>query len=368
MTRAVQQQSFRVVELGTDPGLALCGKWLGALGGTVLRVDEAGHPMAMRPLEAAPVNQAENPLDLYLNAGKERCTLDLDDAKDRATLAGLLAAADVFITSLEPARLTELGLDAASLGNHALTMGRTSLFGDRGAYAGLKGNDLQALALSGLLYIVGEPDRAPLPLPGVQASYSAGLALLSGVMVCVWAADRKRAFREIVTSGVRACAYLDWKSQIYFEAEGKVLVRGSDRGPIVVRCADGYLGFYYRPGDWENVKRVIGGTALNDERFATQAARDKNRAELREAMEQELANRRKAQVYAASQAANIPVGEVLSLTETLADKQYDARGFWQETEIAGHGTCRMPAMPWTVNGARQSLNSDAPAVVAGAAQ
>src|SRR3546814_1961027 len=77
-------------------------------------------------------------------------------------------------------------------------------------------------------------------------------------MVCVWAADRKPEFREIVTSGVRAAAYLDWKSQIYFEAEGKVLVRGSDRDQIVVRCADGYLGFYYRPGDWENLTRVIG--------------------------------------------------------------------------------------------------------------
>src|SRR3546814_4723640 len=105
-------------------------------------------------------------------------------------------------------------------------MGRISMFGEQGDYAAFKGHDLQALALSGLLYIVGEPDRHPLPLPGVQASYSAGLALLSGVMVCVWAADRKPEFREIVTSGVRAAAYLDWKSQIYFEAEGKVLVRG----------------------------------------------------------------------------------------------------------------------------------------------
>src|SRR3546814_12129967 len=83
-------------------------------------------------------------------------------------------------------------------------------------------------------------------------------------MVCVWAADRKPEFREIVTSGVRAAAYLDWKSQIYFEAEGKVLVRGSDRGPIVVRCADGYLGFYYRPGAWAHMKRVLGVDALED--------------------------------------------------------------------------------------------------------
>src|SRR3546814_1821704 len=85
-------------------------------------------------------------------------------------------------------------------------MGRISMFGEQGDYAAFKGHDLQALALSGLLYIVGEPDRHPLPLPGVQASYSAGLALLSGVMVCVWAADRKPEFREIVTSGVRAAA------------------------------------------------------------------------------------------------------------------------------------------------------------------
>jgi crotonobetainyl-CoA:carnitine CoA-transferase CaiB-like acyl-CoA transferase len=366
MTRSVGQQAFRVVELGTEPGLALCGKWLGALGGAVTRIDQPGQPMDRRPRAAAGAS-SENALDLYLNTGKERRTLDLDAVKDRATLAGLLAEADVFITSLDPVRLADLKLDAGSLGSHALTMGRISPLGDRGSYAGLKGQDLQALALSGLLYIVGEPDRAPLPLPGVQASYSAGLALLSGVMVCVWAADRKREFREIVTSGVRACAYLDWKSQIYFEAEGKVLVRGSDRGPIVVRCADGYLGFYYRPGDWENVKQVIGGTALNDERFATQAARDKNRAALRQAMEQELAGRRKAQVYAASQAANIPVGEVLSLGEALEDKQYDARGFWQNTDIAGR-VCRMPAMPWTVNGTRQSLNSDEPAAIAGAAQ
>src|SRR3546814_427049 len=175
--------------------------------------------MAMRPAGAMPGNPSENATDLYLNAGKERRALDLSRTSDRATLAALLAEADVFITSLDPARLAGLRLDAGSLRGHALTMGRISMFGEQGDYAAFKGHDLQALALSGLLYIVGEPDRHPLPLPGVQASYSAGLALLSGVMVCVWAADRKPEFRQIVTSGVRAAAYLDWKSQIYFEAE-----------------------------------------------------------------------------------------------------------------------------------------------------
>ena len=343
--------ALSVVELGAHPGLGLCGKWLQALGLRVMRIDE-GDP---RPSGA----------DAYLHAGKERVQADLDVPTDLAELQHRLGMADVFITSLSLDRLVALELDFHALGERrAITIGRISHLGEAGEYAALAGGELQALALSGLLNIVGEPDRHPLPLAGSQAGYAGGLSLLTGVMFALWASTTRPMAREVVTSSVRSGAYLDWKSQIYFEAEGRVLVRGSDRGPIVVRCADGFLGFYYRPSDWESVKRIVGGDELDAPEFATQPDRDAHREELRQAIERGLAGRSRAGVYAASQAAGVPVGSVLSLAEALEDEQYAARELWEPVEVPGSGLRRAPGVPWTVDGTRP--RAAAPATADGA--
>ncbi|MBN9427236.1 MAG: CoA transferase [Burkholderiales bacterium] len=345
MLTTSRPEQLRVLELGSNAGLALCGKWLAVLGLAVTRVDEAD------PVQAPPVS-AEL-ADAYLNAGKQRLRLDLDSASGQAAIRRLLADSDLFITSLPQERLRGLALDFDSISaGRCITMGRISELGEHNEQARLKGHDLQALALSGLLYIVGEPEQPPLALAGPQASYSAGLSLLSGLMFAVSAMDRDPRSRQVSTSCLQAAVYLDWKSQIYCEAEGKVLKRGSDKGPIIVRCADGYLGFYYRPGDWENVKRVVGSSELAEPRFAVQADRDRHRGELREALERALAQRSKHEVFAAAQAAGIPVGAVLTLPDLLTDPQYRARDFWEHLSVPGHGEQIAPAVPWTVSGTR----------------
>ena len=71
--------------------------------------------------------------------------------------------------------------------------------------------------------------------------------------------------QSVDVSAVRTGAYLDWKSQIYYAAEGKILQRGSKSGPLVLTCADGFVGFYYRDEEWPAVQRLMGDPRLEDE-------------------------------------------------------------------------------------------------------
>jgi len=326
---------LRVVELGDRASTAYCAKLMLGLGASVFKVSTAG---------AAPLGDLAASRRRYLDVGKESVSAN---EVEPGMLASRLAEADVLLTGLDDDDLLALDVDVEAVrrDHPGLVISRATTLEPGQAGADLAG-DFQAQALSGLMYLVGEPDRQPLRLPGPQAEYTAGLALLTGTMFALFGRAAGGG-TEVSTSAARATAYLDWKSQIFFDDEGKVLRRGSDSGPLVLRCADGHVGFYYRPEEWAAVKRFIGDAALDDDRFATQAGRDAHRADLHAILEGFTASRGKTEVYHSGQAAGIPVGAVWTTTELLADPQYAARDFLRQADGA-----TMPRVPWSVDGER----------------
>jgi len=327
-----------VLELDAHPITAMCGLLLAGTGATVWADygDEAVPP----PLTA---EQA-----LYLGRSKIRVSA--------ADVGPLLPTVDVVLTSLSDADLAERGIDLAVLESvHPhLVVGRASVLGRRGRNANYAGGELQALALSGVLGIVGDADREPVRLAGIQAQYSAGAALFSGVLAAAFARTPgvASARRGVSTSAVRAAAYLDWKSMAHYEDDGTVLVRGSDRGPIRVRCEDGFVGLYYTPADWEKVKAIFRDGALGDPRFASQAGRDTHRDELLAAFEKASRGRRKDEIYREAQRYGLPTGAVLTIDDLRRDPQYTARGSLEPLGAVSGPTLEVPGVPWTVDGRR----------------
>jgi len=328
---------LRVVELGDRASTAYCAKLLLGLGASVYKVGEES-AQALSGLAASRRS--------YLDAGKSSAH---PDDLGSGGLDARLAEADVLLTALDDEDLAVLGVDLAVIrrAHPALVVSRGSALEPGQAGAALAG-DLQAQALSGMMFLVGEPGREPLRLPGPQAEYAAGLALFTGTVFALFGRGAAGA-TQVSTSAARATAYLDWKSQIFFDDEGKVLRRGSDSGPLVLRCADGHVGFYYRPEDWTTVKGFIGDRALEDERFDTQRGRDEHRADLQSILETFTGSLGKEAVYHSGQAAGIPVGAVWTTTELLSDPQYAARDFLRHVDGA-----TMPRLPWSIDGERVS--------------
>src|SRR5690606_4910530 len=127
---------------------------------------------------------------------------DTATAKDLITVTDF----DVLIAGSDDDLVSLLGRDAATLRATypELVVAVATVFGRGGEYASYVGGDLLALALGGLLSMIGERDRGPWRLGGNQAEYSAGLALFTAVMTGVYRRQSTGSGALVETSAVRA--------------------------------------------------------------------------------------------------------------------------------------------------------------------
>jgi alpha-methylacyl-CoA racemase len=170
---------LRVVELvGQGPG-PYCGMLLADLGADVVAVD--------RPSEAAKVDRgrmATNPM----MRGKRGVTLDLKNASDADTMRRLIEHADVFVDPFRPGVCERLGIgpDEMTERNPRLVYGRMTGFGQDGPLALAAGHDIDYIALSGALHMIGyegQPPTMPINLLGDFAG--GGLLLALGIAAAI---------------------------------------------------------------------------------------------------------------------------------------------------------------------------------------
>ncbi len=351
----------RVVEVGGDIAGAFCGKLLAALGADVIKVEPpAGDPCRRRgPFLRGQVDPESSLLFLYLNTSKRGITLDLTSPTGAELFARLAAAADIVVESLGPGRAEELGIGYGVLarGGPGLIMTSVTPFGDTGPYRDYLDGELVLLALGGLLNMVGDSDREPVRLGGYQAQYATGLAAFTGTMIALWHRDLTGTGQHIQISAHEAVAFLEWKSPVYYQSDGRVRRRGGEQSQwLVLPCRDGFVAFVYQDGNWPAVKELVGDPRLADPKFADRRGRVANRAELREVLAAWTAERTKEQVYHAAQALGIPVGMVADAADLAASAQYRARGFFTRVNHPRTGAALYPGVPFVLGGYRPTVN------------
>ena len=96
-------------------------------------------------------------------ANKRSITLNLHTPDGRALLKRLLPTADFLVESGAPGELAALGLGYTDLAeiNPALIVVSITPFGQTGPYANYQAPDLVGIGMAGLMYVTGDPDRAP---------------------------------------------------------------------------------------------------------------------------------------------------------------------------------------------------------------
>ncbi|MCB1395316.1 MAG: CoA transferase [Rhodobacteraceae bacterium] len=160
----------KVVEfegLGPAPFAAMC---LADMGARVTRIG--------RKVPATP--------PLWLDRDRDFRALDLKSEAGRAEALALIAEADVLIEGFRPGKMEALGLgpDRAFAANPALVYGRMTGWGQQGPMAGLAGHDLNFLAMTGLLSLMGHRDRAPTPPLNLVSDFGGGGMYLAYGIVC----------------------------------------------------------------------------------------------------------------------------------------------------------------------------------------
>ncbi len=165
------------------PG-AVATQWLVDFGAEVIKVEQPGSGDYARQGFAT---TGENPIFALTNRGKKSVEIDLKHAQGKASFLKLAAAADVVIEGFRPDVMDRLGLgyEVLRAANPRLIYAALTGYGAEGKYAALAGHDINYLALSGVLDLMGPVD-AP-ALAGIQIADLAGgsMQAVIGILLAI---------------------------------------------------------------------------------------------------------------------------------------------------------------------------------------
>src|SRR5690349_19204251 len=110
-------EGIRVVECGEGVSAAYAAKLLADLGADVVKVEPPGGDLTRRrgPFPDDEVDPEKSGLFVYLNTNKRGIVADLRSAEGQATLARLLADADILLHNVPPSERAASGLAATDL-------------------------------------------------------------------------------------------------------------------------------------------------------------------------------------------------------------------------------------------------------------
>ena len=250
---------YRVLDLTDERGI-LCGKILADLGADVIQVEPPGGSSARR---IGPFYRDEPGPDSSLfwwsyAANKRSITLNLHAPDGLALLKRLLPTADFLVESGAPGELAALGLGYADLAeiNPALIVVSITPFGQTGPYANYQAPDLVGIGMAGLMYVTGDPDRAPVRV-GFPHFYLHGAgAGAAGAMLAHAHRTRTGAGQHVDVSCQDAVARALANAPQSYALDGAIIKRqgsyrqtGSDNYMrITWECSDGYVNFLFSGG------------------------------------------------------------------------------------------------------------------------
>lgn len=167
---------------------------LASFGADVIKVERPGEGDYMR--EYLPQTQGFNATFLTINRGKRSISLDLRKPEGKEVFLALVERSDVVLDGFRPGVMDKLGLgyEALSQVNPKIVYAALTGYGQTGPNARQAGHDLNYLALSGMLDLLGDAEGVPL-VPGIQiADVAAGaLPTVIGILLALQHRNRSKA-------------------------------------------------------------------------------------------------------------------------------------------------------------------------------
>lgn len=360
---------YRVLDL-TDANGWLCGRILGDLGADVIKIEPPGGDKARwdGPFYGDKADPEKNLAWSAYNASKRGITLNLDSGPGQAIFRRLAANADFVIESFAPgvSGARGLGYPAMHELNPRLVLTSISAFGQTGPYAAYRGSDLIAMATSGFMSLVGEPDKPPLRVTLPQAAMWTGMYAAAGTLIAHY-------YRELTGHGqqvdISMQASLLWalaNAPSYWSLNRETLKRGGNyvvgrningvRMRALYPCRDGHINFIIYGGEAgkrsnegmvEWIDETLGAPEWLKQKdwkaFNVATCSQQDIDALEKQFGDFLRERTKAEFASESVKREIIGYPVADARDILEDPQLRAREFWQAVEQPEWAkTCKFP--------------------------
>ena len=349
---------YRALDLTGSLGF-LGGKVLADLGADVIKVEPPGGDPAR--LTGPFYHDEPHPeRSLYwfaYNTNKRGITLDVTSHSGRDLFLRLARTADVVFESERPGYLQSIGLGYDDLArvNPGLVLVSITPFGQDGPYRDFLGSDLEVMALSGAMSLTGEPDGAPMRVTVPQAPMWVGAEAAVGALTALFHRVRGGRGQHVDVSAQAAVvvaltqAPVWWDMHRLNQLRAGVFITGRSMTGAKMRaywqCRDGWVNFilYGGPAGRKTNQALVAWmqeVGMAPERLL---ARDWSSIdvtkipqaeidELEEAFGAFIARLTKAEFLAGVTKRGMLGYPVSTAADIAADKQLEARGFWQEVE------------------------------------
>ncbi|WP_275294751.1 CoA transferase [Amycolatopsis sp. La24] len=291
---------------------------LADLGATVIKVERPGSGDDTRGW-GPPWTAHSSSYFECANRSKQSVVLDLGDPDDLVLARELAQRADVLVENFRSGALQRRGLDYESVrvGNPGIVYCSVSGFGGD---ADLPGYDFLVQAMGGLMSVTGtdEPAKVGVALVDVLAAKDATIGILAALRAREQTGRGQRVEVNLLSSLLGSMA----NQASSYLTTGRAPQRMGNAHPSIapyetLRCKDDVLALACgNDGQFRKLAEVLGAPELaDDERFATNAERVRNRPELRAALEQHLGTDTVAAWAARLTEVGVPAGAVGDLAD-----------------------------------------------------
>jgi crotonobetainyl-CoA:carnitine CoA-transferase CaiB-like acyl-CoA transferase len=332
---------YTVLDL-TETNGYFCGKILGDLGARVIRLEKPG--------------PERDSWWWSYNRDKEVEYLDIEQDKERVLEHA--AEVDFIIESFKPGYLDGLGLgyNALSKINPRLILTSITPFGQTGPYKDFKASDLEIMASSGVMYLLGDNDRPPIRI-GFPQSYllTSAFAAVGTLIAHHWRLATGEG-QQVDTSAqeslfdvlMNAMFFYTWQG-INPERNGKYrygVSGGMYLHPLVWKCKDGHVSFLLQAGKLgahsnSTVAKYIEKDGhltdfLKNVDWDNLVLADKNPEKMEDFWQpfaDFFARHTTKEIYQISLKERAQLFPVNTVKDSLEDEQLEARDFWQEETI-----------------------------------
>ncbi len=295
---------------------------------------------------------------LAVNRGKRSLTIDLATREGQDTVRALAEVSDIIVENYKVGTLRRYGLDYETLRtiNPRLIYASVTGYGQDGPRAGAAAYDFAIQAMGGLMSVTGERDGAPgggpqkvgVPIVDMMTGMYAAVGVLAAL--ARRAETGRGDYIDLAMLDVQT-AFLANQAMSYL-VSGKTPLRNGNRHPHiqpqdVFACADGSIVIAVgNDGQFAKLAELLGGAEwARDERFATNAARVRNREALYALLVPAFALRTRSDLIGALDAAGVPCAPINSVPDVFEDPQVRHRGMLREIAHPLAGTAPQVVSP-----------------------
>lgn len=340
----MQQQALQhvtIIDFSQTIAGSYCTKLMAGFGGNVIKIEPPGSGDRMR--SAGPFFEGENGMENsipfhWFNTGKKSVTLDIETESGLRVLNELIGKADIVVDTFPPDDKPD-GLcydNIKTIKPDIIAISITN-FGHSGPYKNYQAEENVLYAMSGMMYLTGDPEKPPLA-PGIDLMHcSAGLNGYLASLMALFKRNQTGA-GEFVDVSIQECgADLRPFTVFNYLNLNTIPKRNNDTHMLCpwqsYPCKDGYVTIIASPVDsWSLFLEKMGLTEPEKEKYSNIFKIMQHRKEFEEILKAWLVMHDKEDIFRMGQQCGLSFGYIKKIDEMTDFEQFQSRHVFVDLE------------------------------------